>query len=157
MISSAEREENRATNLAVLQKFFDAEMRYIGAGGSGEGADFRELASCFHPEAIMRHGPSSPFPGDWKGLDEIQRLFDALADTYASGEDLQMAYYFDGTGDVIALSLRILITSRATGAKIQEQLAMFVSFDDSVIREFTTFYLDPLGVRKACGLEASHR
>jgi ketosteroid isomerase-like protein len=152
MGAGADHEGDPKTNLAVLERFYDAEMRYMAAGGVNKGADFSELAACLHPEAVFLHGLSSPFAGDWVGIDEIEMMFAVLADTYSSGEDLQVKYYVDDDGDEVAIGMRLLVTSRATGAKFELRLGQFVAFENGLIREFTTFYLDPLGARKACGI-----
>lgn len=144
--------DDRAANLAVLDRFYDAEMQYIAAGGANRGADFGELAACLHPDAVFLHGPSSPFAGDWIGLDEIAKMFSVLADTYAGGENLRVKYYINDDGDDIAVGMRLLVTSRATGDRFEVRLGQFVSFVDRLIGEFTTFYLDPLGAKAACGL-----
>ncbi len=135
---------------AVIERFFEAEMRYIAAGGAPRGADFTEMAACFHPEAVMRQGPSAPFPGDWVGIAEVERFFAVLSETWISAEGLDNSYFTGDDG--VAVSMRVQLTSRATGTTVDAHLAQFITLEDGLIREFVVFYFDPLRISAACGL-----
>jgi ketosteroid isomerase-like protein len=137
-------------HVVLLKRFYDAEMRYVAAGGAPRGADFSDMAACFHPEAVMRQGPNAPFPGDWAGLAEIERFFAVLSDTWISAEGLENTYFTGDDG--VAVSMRVQLTSRATGTSVDAHLAQFITFEDGLIRDFTVFYFDPLGISAACGL-----
>lgn len=139
-----------ALNLIALQRFYDTEMRFIAGGGT----DFDDLAACLHPEAVFVHGPSSPFAGRWSGLDEIAEMFRLLAGTYATGNDLRLRYYVDDDSDEVAVYMALRVASRATGTTFELRLGQFVAFDGGLIRTFTTYYLDPVGAREACGMGA---
>ncbi|WP_166459531.1 nuclear transport factor 2 family protein [Amycolatopsis pithecellobii] len=134
----------------MLDRFYDAEMRYVAAGGAPRGAGFDEMAACFHPEAVMRQGPSAPFPGEWKGIQEVERFFAVLSETWVSAEGLTVRYFAGDDG--VAVSMRVHLTSRATGRTVDSHLAQFITFDGGLIRDFTVFYLDPVRLREACGL-----
>lgn len=133
----------------LLDRFYEAEVRYLEAGGAPRGADFADMAACFHPEAVMRQGPDAPFPGDWKGADGIERFFSVLSDTWIRAEDMANTYYANDDG--VAVYMRVRLTARATNTTIDAQLGQFITVDDGLIREFTVFYLDPVGVSRACG------
>ncbi len=134
----------------VLDSFYDAEMRYIAQGGARGGASFDEMAACLHPEAVMHMGPDVPFPGDWTGLEGVERFFAVLSETWVSMVITNVEYF---TGDEgVAITMQVQLTSRATDLAADARLAQFITFDDGLIRDFTTFYLDPLRLKEVCGL-----
>jgi len=146
-LDSASRSRART---AVLDDFYAAEMRFIARGGPKRGATFAEMARCFHPDAVMRQGPSVPFPGGWSGLAEVERFFDVLSDTWAAAEGMEVAYFEGEAG--VAVSMHVELTSRATGRTLDSHLAQFITFEDGLIRDFTVFYLDPVAISRVCGL-----
>lgn len=150
MIPDPAPETTRVDPTAVLDAFYDAEMQYIAAGGARGGASFVEMAACLHPEAVMHMGPSVPFPGDWCGIEGVKRFFAVLSETWVSMVITDVKY-FNGD-DGVAISMRVQLTSRATGRTADVRLAQFITFDDDLIRDFTVFYLDPLALNTACGL-----
>ncbi|GAA0985891.1 nuclear transport factor 2 family protein [Acrocarpospora macrocephala] len=137
-------------DLAVLDRFYAAEMEYVAAGGAQRGASFDAMAACFHPEAVMRQGPWAPFPGLWEGIEGVERFFAVLSDTWSSAEGLDVTY-FQGS-DGAAVSMKVLLTSRATGRQVDAHLAQFITLDDGLIRDFAVFYLDPVAISRTCGL-----
>ncbi|WP_236790829.1 nuclear transport factor 2 family protein [Amycolatopsis sp. GM8] len=139
----------RVAPTAVLDKFYDAEMRYIAAGGARGGASFDEMAACLHPQAVMHMGPSVPFPGDWAGIDGVERFFAVLSETWSSMVITDVTYF--SREDGVAISMRVALTSRATGQTAHARLAQFITFDAGLIRDFTVFYLDPLRLNEVVG------
>jgi ketosteroid isomerase-like protein len=138
------------THTDVLDDFYAAEVRYLAAGGPKRGASFAEMARCFHPQAVMRQGPSVPFPGEWVGLAEVERFFDILSDTWAAAEGMEVTYFVGDDG--VAVSMHVNLTSRATGRSLDSHLGQFITFEDGLIRDFTVFYLDPVAISRVCGL-----
>ncbi|MTD54954.1 nuclear transport factor 2 family protein [Amycolatopsis pithecellobii] len=134
----------------VLNKFYDAEMRYIAAGGAREGADFGEMASCLHPEVVMHQGPSVPFPGDWTGINEVERFFAVLSETWIAMDITNVKYFLGDDG--VAVSMRGILTSRATGLTLDTKVGQFLIFSDGLIRDWTVFYQDPVRVGQVCGI-----
>jgi ketosteroid isomerase-like protein len=137
-------------HVALLEKFYEAEMRYIARGGALEGAPFDEMAACFHPDAVMHQGPSVPFPGDWEGIAEVERFFAVLSETWSRADGLDLKYFVGEDG--VAVRMRVQLTSRTTGRKVDGRLAQFIRFEDGLIRDFTVFYLDPVRIGEACRL-----
>ncbi|MEU9546579.1 nuclear transport factor 2 family protein [Streptomyces mirabilis] len=135
---------------ALLDKFYEAEMRYIARGGAQGGASFDEMAVCFHPDAAMHQGPSVPFAGDWEGIAGVERFFAVLSETWSAADGLDVKYFVGEDG--IAVSMRVQLTSRATGKKVDGHLGQFITFDDGLIRDFTVFYLDPVEISEACAI-----
>jgi hypothetical protein len=132
----------------LLDRFYEAEVRYIAAGGAARGADFSEMAACLHRDVVMHQGPSVPFPGDWVGVDEVERFFAVLAETWIEMEILDVTYFVGEDG--VAISMRGVLTSRATGLTVDMPVAQFITFQDGLIRDWTVLYDDPVEVGKVC-------
>lgn len=129
----------------VLNAFYDAEQRYINAGGYKTGTDFSEVASFFHPELVVRHGPTVPYPGEWHGTEALERFFVVFAETWSTLDLSELAYYSGETG--LAITMRMKATARSTGKALDTKVAHFLIFEDDVIREFNVFYADPVAVK----------
>jgi ketosteroid isomerase-like protein len=134
----------------VMDRFYAAELRYIAAGGAARGADFSEMAACMHPDVVMHQGPSTPFPGDWVGIAELERFFANLAETWVSMDIQDVRYY--SADDGVAIGMRGVLTSRATGAVVEADLIQVITMSDGLIRDWTVYWLDPVALREACGL-----
>lgn len=131
--------------LATLMSFYDAEQRYVAAGGAKAGADFSEMAAHLHPDVVARQGPSVPYPGEWYGVDGMQQFFAVFTETW-SGLDLGEIEYFEGnTG--LAIQMRMQATAAATGKTLDTVVGHFLRFEEGLIREFNVYYLDPVQVR----------
>ena len=98
---------------AVLASFYEAEQRYVAAGGAKAGADFSEMASHLHPDVVGRQGPTVPYPGDWHGAEGLQRFFALFTETWSSLELSDIQYFEGETG--LAIQMRMQATSVATG------------------------------------------
>lgn len=130
-----------SAHFRALTEYYEAEQRYIAAGGAPAGADFGEVASHFHPEVVTRQGPSVPYPGDWVGIEGLERCFAAFSETW-SHLDLSGIQYFSGeTG--VAVTMRMRATSRRTGRRLDTRVAHFFLFEGALIHDFDIFYHDP--------------
>jgi ketosteroid isomerase-like protein len=133
---------------ALLDRFYEAEVRYIAAGGAARGADFSEMAACLHPDVVMHQGPSVPFPGDWVGVNEVERFFAVLAETWVDMEILDVTYFVGEDG--VAIRMRGVLTSRATGLTVDMPVGQFITFREGLIRDWTVLYDDPVEVGRVC-------
>jgi len=146
----------RLSPVELMHELYAAEVRYISAGGAQAGADFSEMAACMHPDVVMHQGPSTPFPGDWVGISEVQRFFSVLADTWSGMEINDIEYY--EAGDALAMTMNGRLTSRATGRTLEAaKCAQIITFKEGLIHDWTVFYLDPVGVLTACGIDPGGR
>jgi len=132
---------------AKLATFYDAEQRYVAAGGAKAGADFSEMGSHFHPDVVARQGPTLPYPGEWHGVAEIERFFAVFSDTW-SALDLSDIRYFESESG-LAIQMRMQATSVVTGKRLDTLVGHFLLFEDGLIREFNVFYQDPVQVLEA--------
>ena len=135
---------------AVVDRFFEAEVRYIAAGGASRGADFAEMAALLHPEATMHQGPSVPWPGDWKGVEELERFFSLLSNTWRHMEIANVKKYQRSDG--VAISVVGRLTSRRTGRTVHADASHFISLRDGLIHDWTVFFLDPMKLKEVCGM-----
>jgi uncharacterized protein len=143
-------EATRRRHGAALDRFYEAEMAYVAAGGAPRGASFAAMAACFHPDAVMRQGPWAPFPGEWKGIAELERFFSVLSETWASAEGMAVTYFHGEDG--VAVDMFVRMAARATGLVVDAHLAQFIRFDGDLIRDFAVFYSDPVEISRVCGL-----
>jgi ketosteroid isomerase-like protein len=127
--------------LGLLNDFYDAEQRYVAAGGAQAGADFGGVAAHLHPDVVAHQGPTVPYPGDWHGAAGLERFFATFTDTWTSLE-LTGIKYFEGESGV-AVAMRMRATARATGKHLDTRVGHFFTFEDGLIRDIDVFYADP--------------
>lgn len=133
------------SHLDTLNSFYDAEQRYVAAGGAAADADFTEMAAFLHPEVVVRQGPTVPFPGNWCKIAAVERFFALFTETW-SALRLENIQLFEGdTG--VAVTMGMQATARNTGKLLDTQVGHFFIFEDGLIRQITVFYLDPVEVR----------
>jgi uncharacterized protein len=128
----------------TLDGFYDAEQRYVAAGGAKAGADFSEMASHLHPDVVGRQGPTVPWPGEWHGIAELEKFFALFSETWSTLELSEIQYFEGETG--LAIQMRMQATSAASGRKLDTFVGHFITFADGLIRELTVYYLDPVQV-----------
>lgn len=128
----------------TIDSFYEAEQRYVAAGGAKAGADFSEMASYLHPDFVGRQGPNLPYPGEWHGVEGLQRFFAVFSDTWSS-LTLSDIEYFEGEAG-LAIQMRMQATSAATGKELDTRVGHFLIFEDGLIRDFTVYYHDPVHV-----------
>ncbi len=146
-MSTTDTESAGSSHLETLEKFYGAELRYVAAGGAEAQADFSEMAACLHPNVVARQGPTVPYGGDWRGVDGAKEFFAVFTETWSTLE-LSDTQFFEGdTG--LAITQRMQATARATGKHLDTLVCHFLIFEDSLIREFNVYYLDPVGVLEA--------
>ena len=141
-------ETNHVDPQVLLDRFYAAEVRYMNAGGFAAGADFSDVAACLHADVVFRHGPSVPYPGDWQGFDGVKRLFEAMSQTWSYLEFQDVQYFYNVTG--VAIKVQGVLTSRATGKSFAGEAGQFVVVRDGLIKDWTTFFLDPVGLSEVC-------
>lgn len=132
--------------IAKLMSFYDAEQRYVAAGGAKAGADFSGMAAHLHPHVVARQGPTVPYPGEWRGIDGLERFFAVFTDTWSSLR-LTRIQYFEGHSG-LAIQMRMQALAVATGKPLDTLVGHFLLFEEGLIREFNVYYMDPVHVRE---------
>lgn len=133
---------------AALDRFYEAEVAYLAAGGPAGGASFAGLAATLHPDVVMHQAAGLPYGGDWTGAAGLERFFAAMSDTWSALEVLDQEYVTQG--DTVVIVLRMRARSRATGREIDMPMAQVVRIEDGLIRDFRPFYWDTAAVTAAC-------
>ncbi|MFC3982695.1 nuclear transport factor 2 family protein [Streptosporangium jomthongense] len=139
---ASEGDEGRSS-LAVLERFYRAEVAYIAAGGLGK-ADFGELAECLDPEVVMYQADSLPYGGTWRGPSGIEQFMAAMSEAWQSLEFLEQKYVVDG-GSVVVWN-RGILRARATGRALETSVMQLMTIKNGRIAEIHPFYLDTSAV-----------
>lgn len=140
-------ESSSTSFIDKLNSFYEAEQRYVAAGGAKAGADFSEMASHLHPDIVGRQGPTVPYPGEWYGHAGLQTFFALFSSTWSTLELTDIQHFEGETG--VAIQMRMRAVSVATGNGLDTMVGHFVTFEDSLIREINVYYLDPVQVLAA--------
>jgi len=125
----------------VLQKFNEAEQRYLFTG------NFDELRKLFAPNAVLYQAAGLPYGGEHRGHDALERAFSIVRDTWQQIETLQTKSLI--LSDEGAIWERLRFTSRRTGKVLTTEVFILVKVRDGVMVEARPFYLDTLAVREA--------
>jgi uncharacterized protein len=149
--------------IAVLNRFYDAERRYMKAGGKGKcawssgslafpdwyfnadiqssqagGASFDEFASTMSDKVVLHQTPDLPWGGDFIG---IERYADWAAHMSSVFEvvDVQDAEFIQTAGKVIVLCT-LVTKARLTGEIMKRPMAQVVTVSEGRIVDFRPFY-----------------
>ena len=68
----------------VLMAFYEAERRYMTAGGKAGGASFDEFASTMYPEVVRHQTPDLPWGGAYHGIERYSDWAAAMSDCLTS-------------------------------------------------------------------------
>ncbi|MCE0764919.1 nuclear transport factor 2 family protein [Pseudonocardia kujensis] len=134
---------------AALNRFYEAEMAYLAAGGPAGGASFDGMAATLHPDVVMHQAAGLPYGGEWTGHEGVERFFTAMSETWSSLEVTDTEFLT--TDDTVAIVLRLRARSRATGREVDMPMVHVVRIQDDLIRDFRPFYWDTAEVAAACG------
>jgi uncharacterized protein len=146
-LASAAQQDSRRSHHDRLHGFYDAELRYVAAGGAGSGADFAEMAAHLHPDVTVHQGAAVPYAGEWRGVDAIERFFALYSRTWST-LDLSETRIFESDAGV-ATSLRMRATAQASRQRVDTRICQIVTFERTLIRRMAVFYLDPAQVQAA--------
>jgi hypothetical protein len=147
VVSISSSEPATSAYTATLNSYYDAEVRYVAAGGAKAGADFSEMAAHLHRDVIGRQGPTVPYSGEWRGIDGLEKFFAIFTETWSSLNLTDIEHFAGPTG--LAIQMRMRATSVATGRSFDTLVGHFLIFEDGLIREFNVYYHDPVQVLEA--------
>jgi len=122
----------------VLERFYEAERRYMQAGGASAGASFDGMAATLDPGVILHQSPDLPWGGEYTGhqgfMDwsiKMSECFDFL--------DVRDPEYFE-KGDKLVILCRLVTRSRLHGYELDRPMAQVVTVRGGRIIEFRPFY-----------------
>ncbi|MEV0322392.1 nuclear transport factor 2 family protein [Streptomyces sp. NPDC050658] len=135
-------------SVAVLTAMYEAESRYLAAGGPGK-ASFALLAPYFAPDVVMHQAESLPYGGVWRGHDGMARFFVAMAETWESFEIGDQEFL--ATGGTVVVRTRVRARARATGRELTFPVLQTIAVRDGRITEVRPFYWDTGEIAAATG------
>jgi uncharacterized protein len=136
-----------APAVAVLQRFYAAEERYVV---SGDDRDFAAMAAEAHPDITVHSTPALPYGGEWRGVERFRAFLAAFAEAWSEleVEDVQV---LDGGDELVVVALTMNAISRATGRRMSMPLTQTVRLRDGLIAEVRPFYWDTDEVNRVLG------
>ena len=117
----------------VLERFFEAERRYMQAAGS-----FEELRATMADDVVLHQSPDLPWGGEYAGprrYEEWARAMSAVFDRV----DMQNPRFFE-QGDTVVIVGTLVTRLRATGETMALPMAQMVRVKAGKITEFRPFY-----------------
>lgn len=131
--------------LELLKHMFEVEMRFI----QSDSADVEQLADAFHRDVVIHEPASLPYPGDWKGLEQLAALFRKMREVWSdiSVDGLEAAR----DGDIVFMRCTLSMTCRANSARILQPFAEVLRFEGGLLVDGTPFYFDTAEIVAALG------
>ena len=125
---------DRSTPKQILQRFYEAERRYMQA----DGASFEEFAATLAPDVVLHQSPDLPWGGEYVGpqrYEEWARAMNAVFDQV----DMQEVEFFEQDDKVVVVG-RLVTRIRATGETMDEPMTQVITVKDGKITDFRPFY-----------------
>ncbi|MEU4999633.1 nuclear transport factor 2 family protein [Streptomyces sp. NPDC021622] len=134
--------------VAVLTAMYEAESRYLGAGGPGE-ASFEPLAPYFAHDVVLHQADALPYGGTWRGHEGMVRFFLAMAEAWESFEIGEQEFF--AAGDTVFVRSEVHARARATGRELDFPVLQSITVRDGRIAEVWPFYWDTAAIAAATG------
>ena len=125
---------DQPTPKQVLERFYEAERRYMQAGG----ASFEEFAATLADDVVLHQSPDLPWGGEYVGphrYEEWARAMNAVFDRV----DMQEVEFLE-QGDKVVVVGRLVTRLRATGETMNEPMTQVVTVKEGRITDFRPFY-----------------
>ena len=124
---------SHASPRQVLERFFEAERRYMQ-----EASSFEELGATLADDVVLHQSPDLPWGGEYVGpgrYEEWARAMSAIFDRV----DMQNPRFFE-QGDTVIIAGTLVTRMRATGETMELPMAQVVTVKAGKITEFRPFY-----------------
>lgn len=106
--------------IAVLLKFYEAERRYMAAGGKAGGASFDEFASTLSENVVLHQTPDLHWGGDFYGISGYADWAAAMSDCFET-VDVQDARFLQ-EGDMVVVNCMLESKARRTGEVLRHPM-----------------------------------
>ncbi len=119
----------------VLERFFEAERRYMQGAGS---ASFAEFTATLSDEVVLHQSPDLPWGGEYVGpkrYEEWARAMNAVFDQV----DMREPQFFE-QGDTVVIVGQLVTRIRATGEIMKLPMTQVVTVKGGKITDFRPFY-----------------
>lgn len=123
---------------AVLLRFYDAERRYMTAGGKAGGASFDEFASTMDPNMVLHQTSDLPWGGEYVGVERYADWAAQMSSVFES-VDVQDAE-FQVMGDKVIVCCNLTTTARQTKETMTRPMVQVVTVKHGKITDFRLFY-----------------
>lgn len=129
-------DSERTNPMHLLERMFEVELEFL----KSDKKDVQMLSNAFHRDVIVHEPASLPYAGDWKGLGGIAALLRTMSEVWSdmAVENIEAAR----SEEIVFLSCKLTLTSRATGTVIQQPFAEVLRFKDGLLLDGTPFYYD---------------
>ena len=117
----------------VLERFFEAERRYMQAAGS-----FEELRATLADDVMLHQSPDLPWGGEYVGSERYEEWARAMSAVF-DRVDMQNPRFFE-QGDTVVIMGTLVTRVRATGETMELPMAQMVRVKAGKIIEFRPFY-----------------
>lgn len=120
-----------ADPLTVLKGMYEAESRYLAAGGPGA-ASFDILARYFAHDVVLHQADSLPYGGTWHRHDGMARFFLAMSLAWERFDILDQRF-LGVDGETVVVHSRIRARARATGRELEFPIVQTIEVRDGRI------------------------
>ncbi|MFC8132368.1 nuclear transport factor 2 family protein [Streptomyces sp. NPDC057302] len=144
---TTEREPAAPDPLTVLTGMYEAESRYLAAGGPGR-ASFDLLAPYFAPDVVLHQAQALPYGGTWRGHDGMARFFLAMSETWESFEIGEQEFLATTAGTAV-VHTQVRARARATGRELAFPILQTITVRGGRITEVRPFYWDTAAIAAA--------
>lgn len=118
----------------VLERFYDAERRYMAGGAS-----FEEIfGPILAPDVALHQSPDLPWGGEYLGFERYKDWAAAMSAAFTS-VDVQNAEFLE-TDDKVVVVCRLVTCSRMTSAVMDCPMVQVVTVKNGKITDFRPFY-----------------
>ena len=120
----------------IVERMFSVEMAYLAS----DRKDVRLLAEAFSEDVVIHEPGSLPYSGQWRGLERLAALFAKMNEVWSKMQvdDLLVT----GSCELVHLSCRLTMTSRATGRTATQPFAECLRFSEGRLVEGIPIYYD---------------
>lgn len=123
---------------AVLLRFYEAERRYMKAGGKAGGASSDEFAAVMSDHVALHQSPDLPWGGEYTGIDGFLDWAAHMSSVF-SVVDVQDAEMVE-TGNKVIINCNLVTESKRTKEVMSRPMVQLVTVEDGKIVEFRPFY-----------------
>ena len=124
---------SHASPRQVLERFFEAERRYMQEGGS-----FEELRATLADDVVLHQSPDLPWGGEYAGPNRYEEWARAMSAVFDQ-VDMQNPQFFE-QGNTVVIVGTLVTRLRATGETMELPMAQMVCVEAGKITEFRPFY-----------------
>lgn len=127
----------------VLQRFYEAEARYMSA----ELPDFGPVAATLHADCLLCEPESLPYGGEWRGHDGVERWMRLFRATWSSLEVRNSEVF--GEGGTLFSRSHVYARARETNKPTDWSLLQLVRIENDGIIELRPFHWDTASILPA--------